>query len=410
MKNRKVTYRIYPNIKQAECLLNVLALHQRVYNSALEDRIRIYREQNKSISFVDQCKTLTKWRHTHKELASLNAQSLQVTLKRLDLAFQAFYRRIKNNEKPGFPRFKPLQRFSGWGYKSHGDGWRLFPGNQGKHGQLRLSGIGMLSLRGKARTLGVPKTLEIVHKSGKWYASVTIECEPKRTSGTKAIALDWGVEKFLTTHDSQGETTIIDNPRYVKSALKKLKLLQQSVSRKTNKQSHNRKKAVKSLAKLHSQVANKRKNFHHQTAAKLVKENGLIATEALSIKTMTKSGGNRKKGLNREILSTAPAQFHQILKSKAEEAGTIWVEIPTRQVKPSQTCYRCKIQQKKTLSERWHSCACGAECDRDENSARVILDDSLLRVSGQELAEVGSRRGLAMLNHETHAISSDWRE
>lgn len=405
MNNRKVTYRLYPNIKQTERLLEMLALHQRVYNAALEDRVRLYREENKSFSFADQCKILTQWRHTYKELADLNAQSLQVTLKRLDLAFQAFFRRVKNGEKPGFPRFKSNHRYPGWGYKSHGDGWRLFSGEKGKQGKLRLSGMGMIAMRGKARTLGDPKTCEILHKSGKWYVSVTIECHPVRISGAKAIALDWGIEKFLTTHDNKEHTDQVENPRYVKSVLQKLKLLQQSVSRKTNKQSHHRKKAIQSLAKLHSQLANKRKDFHHKVAARLIKENGLIAIEALSIQEMTRSGGLKKKGLNREILSTAPAQFHQILKSKAEEAGVIWVEIPTQMVKPSQTCYKCKIQKKKTLSERWHSCPCGASCDRDENSARVILDYALAKISGQELAEVGSRGSFAMLNHETHAIS-----
>jgi putative transposase len=405
MKNRKVTYRLYPNTKQAERLSEMLGLHQRVYNAALEERARTYREENKSISFADQCKTLTQWRHAYKELSNLNAQSLQVTLKRIDLAFQAFFRRVKNKEKPGFPRFKPLQRFSGWGYKSHGDGWRLFPGRLGKHGQLRLSGVGMIAIRGEARNVGTPKTCEILHKSGKWYISVTIACSPTRDSGTKAIALDWGVETFLATHDNQGQTKRIENPRYVQSTLKKLKCLQQSVTRKPNKQSHHRKQAIQLLAKFHSKLASRRKDFHHQVAAKLVKENGLIAVEALSIQNMTKSGGPRKKGLNREILSTAPAQFHQILKSKAEEAGVIWIEIPTQAVKPSQTCYQCKTQAKKTLSERWHRCLCGASCDRDENAARVVLAYALAKISGQELAEVRSRGGFTMLSHETHAIS-----
>ena len=406
MENRKVTYRLYPNSNQAERLGEMLALHQRVYNAALEDRVRSYREEKKSLSFADQCKTLTQWRHAYKELADLNAQSLQVTLKRLDLAFQSFFRRVKTGDKPGFPRFKSLQRYPGWGYKTHGDGWRLFPGEKkGKHGQLRLSGIGMINMRGKARSLGEPKTCEILHKSGKWYASVTLVCNPARTSGIKAIGLDWGVEKFITSHDNRGQTDHIENPRYVKSSLKQLKLLQQSVSRKTNKQSHRRKKSIKFLSKLHSRLASRRKDFHHQEAAKLVKENGLIAVEALSIRAMTQSGGSRKKGLNREILSTAPAQFHQLLKSKAEEAGIIWIEIPTQIVKPSQTCYQCKTQKKKTLSERWHSCPCGASCHRDENSARVVLDYALAKVSGQELAEAGSRGCFATLNREIHAIS-----
>src|SRR5580692_8019228 len=171
MQNRKITYRLYPNQQQAERLMELLGFHQRVYNTALEERIRVYREEGKSLSFADQCKILTQWRQKHISLKEINAQSLQVTLKRLDLAFQAFFRRIKAKEKAGFPRFKPLQRFSGWGYKTHGDGWRLLAGEGMKHGQLRLSGVGLIKIRGKAKTLGEPKTAEIIHKSGTWYVS-----------------------------------------------------------------------------------------------------------------------------------------------------------------------------------------------------------------------------------------------
>jgi len=155
---------------------------------------------------------------------------------------------------------------------------------------------------------------------------------------------------------------------------------------------------------LDAKLANQRKNFQHQLSAKLISQYSLIACEALSIKNMTKSGGTYKRGLNREILSTAPTQFHALLKFKAEEAGTLWVEVPTREVKPTQTCYRCYRQNKKSLSERIHRCDCGVVCNRDENSARVNLDWALKQVSGQELVELGSRRYLAMLNQETTAI------
>ena len=333
MVNRKITYRLYPSQQQEKCLLELLAFHQHIYNIALEERIRIYQKEKRSLTFTDQCKELTKWRKKYAELANINAQSLQVTLKRLDLAFQAFYRRLRNGEKPGFPRFKSLQRYSGWGYKSHGDGWRLFPGKKMQYGNLRLSGPGKIPMRGKARTEGEPKTCEILHKSGKWYASVTIECQPNRVSGAKAVGFDWGIENFLVMHDSENNTDIIENPRHLKSELPLLKTLQRSVSKKTNKLSNNRKKAIRRLAKVHAKIANCRKNFQHQQAAKIVSENGLIAAEILSVKSMTKNGGTKKRGLNREILSTAPTQFYQLLKSKAEEAGTIWVDIPTREVK-----------------------------------------------------------------------------
>ena len=130
MALRKVTFRMYPNAAQQERLEELLGLHQRVYNTALEERIRVYREEGGSLNFAAQCKELTHWRGYCPSLAGVNAQSLQVTLKRLDLAFAAFFRRVKAGETPGFPRFKPLQRFSGWGYKTQGDagGCMLGPG------------------------------------------------------------------------------------------------------------------------------------------------------------------------------------------------------------------------------------------------------------------------------------------
>jgi len=102
MLNRKVTYRLYPSASQAERLEEMLGLHRRLYNTALEERIRVYLETSKSLSFADQCKALTQWRKAVPALAGLNAQSEQVTLKRLHLAFQHFFRRIKNGETPGF--------------------------------------------------------------------------------------------------------------------------------------------------------------------------------------------------------------------------------------------------------------------------------------------------------------------
>lgn len=79
-------------------------------------------------------------------------------------------------------------------------------------------------------------------------------------------------------------------------------------------------------------------------------------------------------------------------------------------LKPSQTCHRCGIQHKKTLSVRRHVCACGANCSRDENAARVMLNWALANATGQELAEVGSGGCFAVLNHETHAVPLGQRE
>jgi putative transposase len=94
----------------------------------------------------------------------------------VDLAFDAFFRRVKAGGKPGYPRFKSIRRFAGWGYKTHGDGWRLNL-KPDKHGAVHLSGIGTVRMRGKGRFTGKPKTAEVVRRRGKWYLSVTFNVE-----------------------------------------------------------------------------------------------------------------------------------------------------------------------------------------------------------------------------------------
>ena len=130
---------------------------------------------------------------------------------------------------------------------------------------------------------------------------------------------------------------------------------------------------------------------------------GVIATEVLAVKNMTAAGGAHKKGLNREILSTAPALFLQMLRAKAEEAGVAWLEVPTRTVKPSQTCSGCGRQEKKTQAQRMHRCACGTVLGRDENATRVMLNCAL-RASDREPARWGGTALAVPMNHETPPV------
>lgn len=402
--NRKVEYRLYPTPAQERKLRDMLGAHQRLYNAALEQRRLAWRMSGKSVTFAEQCRDLTGLRADDPAYAQLNAQSCQVTLKRLDLAFQHFFRRVKTGEKPGFPRFKAYRRYPGWGYKTHGDGWRFMPGDGMRHGHLRLSGVGVLAMRGKARTAGTPKTCEILHKDGKWYASVTLDGEPFRQGGRDACGLDWGVETLATVALSDGTTHTVENPRHLRRQLKHLRRVQREVAKK-KRGGKNREKCRKRVASLHRKVADARRDFLHQTSARLVKRLGLIATEGLNVKAMTAKGGSHKKGLNREILSTAPAAFLAMLRYKAEEAGIQWVEVPTQKVKPSQTCSGCGKQVKKPLAERRHRCECGLTLGRDENAARVMLNWALSgRPTGWEPSGRGGAGLPASVSRETPAI------
>ena len=184
------------------------------------------------------------------EFGALNCDASQVSAKRVDLAFKAFFRRVRERKgKVGFPRFKSLRRFPGWGYKKHGNGWRLHSGEGMKHGHLRLLGVGAVRLRGRARTEGQPKTCEIRHQDGRWYASVTVVCEPKRSRGEGVAGLDWGVETFATVAKDDGSALCIDNPRYLQQARAKLRQAQRALKNK-KRGSRNRDKARRDVARI----------------------------------------------------------------------------------------------------------------------------------------------------------------
>ncbi len=415
---RKVTYRLYPSVKQANRLAEISYLHQRLYNAALEERVDAYKKCKVSISFADQCKSLTQVRAENPEYFALNAQSGQVTLKRLDLAFKNFFRRVQEGAKqPGFPRFKSRDRFKGWGYKAHGDGWKFKAGAGFVNGTLNLSGVGSLPSRGRARfqdkerksrDAGIPKTLEIIKKGGQWYASVTfISSALYRKSGEECIGMDWGTSKFLTIVNENAETVEIANPRHWNACKDKLKKQQRILSRK-KKGSRNREKIKLILSKTHRSLGWQRENFLHQTSAKVIINSKLIGVEDLNVKAMTARGGRYKAGLNRSILDTSPGKFFRLLQCKAEEAGIGYVNAPTKTLKPSQTCARCHHKKKKLLSERQHHCLrCSFKCDRDVNAALVILQYALKTVSGQELTlgvEGFLEYSEALLKHETPSI------
>src|SRR2546425_10181557 len=179
--NRRITYRLYPTPAQAAALQAQREAHRCLYNAALEQRRVAWKRQRTTLSFAEQCRDLTVLRQ--EEETPLPAQAAQQTLKRVARAFEAFFRRLRIGETPGYPRFKSHTRFKGWSYPTHGDGWRLLPRKGMQHGCLRLSGVGHIRIRGNARTVGEPKTCDITYRHGTWYASIVLVCRPERMCG-----------------------------------------------------------------------------------------------------------------------------------------------------------------------------------------------------------------------------------
>ncbi|MEN9232214.1 MAG: transposase [Thermostichus sp. DG02_5_bins_236] len=209
----------------------------------------------------------------------------------------------------------------------------------------------------------------MLYRSGKWYAWITVECEVVRETGAGAIGLDMGCLTAVATSDGEK----IANP----PAHSKIRQVQRQLRRK--KKFSCRWKCIQK-PKLHRKVANQRQNWVHQQAAQIVSRSSLVATEKLEVQKMTrkaKKGSTRKRqktGLNRSVLDVGWGMFRKALEYKLAEAGGVLVEVPTRTVKPSQTCPKCGYQEKKTLTERTHICQmCGYSCDRDVAAAQVML-------------------------------------
>lgn len=388
MERRKVTYKLYPNKKCLEQLEAWARLHCELYNAALEERIDCYRKTRRSISYYEQQNALPEIKLDRPELVALGSHALQQTLRKLDLAFAAFFRRVKAGQTPGFPRFKASKRFSGFAYPDPA-GWKL-QSNGSKGVTLRLgSGADAMTIRARGQHRfgegAVPNDVTITRTNGKWYASVTLRvseeaCARART-GHQHRGVDFGVNHWASFDDGEA----IENPRWMREALPQIKAVQRERDRKRRGSLRHR-RLGKVLAKHHDRIGNLRRDFVHKQTSKLVGDCALIATEELALKNMTgsakgtieKPGKNikQKAGLNREILSAGLAMAHQMLKYKAEEAGTRQHWANTRQLKPSQRCAKCWVVKPKTLAERTHQCPCGHTIQRDQNSALVVLIDA----------------------------------
>ena len=389
MERRKATFKLYPNRTQAQKLEAWIRLHCELYNAALQERIEAYRKAGKSISYYDQQNVLPEIKADRPELVSLGSHALQQTLRRLDLAFQAFFRRVEAGQAPGFPRFRSASRFSGFSYPDPA-GWKLL--ERGSRSATLRIGSGKDAMAIRARGLhrfgdAVPNDLTITRRNGEWFASVTLRvpqeaCTRARTDH-QCRGVDFGVTDWATFDDGKS----IDNPRWTRNELPRLAHLQRERARK-RKGSCRYKDLSRRIARVHERIANLRREFLHQETSKLVRTCSLIATEELAPKNMSRSSrgtvenpGRRvrqKAGLNREILSAGLGMAHQMLAYKAAEAGTRLHLANTRQLKPSQRCAECWAIVPKTLAQRMHVCPhCGHTMPRDRNSALVVLIDAI---------------------------------
>ncbi len=198
-------YRLYPSRHQIRLLEQTLETCRQWYNTCLAERKDTWEKEKRSIGKFEQLAKVKDFRREHPFAAQVHSHILQVTTTDLDKAFQHFFRRVKAGEQPGYPRFKGHGRFSSFGLKELGNGFKL----DGR--RLRVSGIGRLAVRWHRPLEGEIKTLRVVRHADRWYACFACEVEPQPLPSTNAeVGLDVGLHRLITT--SGGEK--IENPRW----------------------------------------------------------------------------------------------------------------------------------------------------------------------------------------------------
>ena len=351
-------YRIYPTKSQRTVLNQNLELCRQVYNDTLALRKDAWEKEGKSISLYETNSILVTWKSDRPELKQVYSQVLQNVQVRVDLAFKAFFRRVKNGEDPGYPRFKGYGRYDSLTYKQLGFGI--------KDGKLHLSKIGDIKIKLHRPIEGKIKTCTIRRMpTGKWFACLSVEIEdaplPPWKDGS-VVGIDVGLASFATL--SNGEK--IDNPRFFRKEEKALAKAQRKRD-KLPKGSSLRRKASKVVTRIHERITNRRTDFSNQISRQFVNRFGVIVFEDLDIQNMLKN-----HHLAKSISDVAWNMLVKSTESKAAYAGSKVVLVDPKYT--SQICSRCGLIVEKDLSERVHSCSeCGLSMDRDLNAAINIL-------------------------------------
>lgn len=355
MPIQMLTYkaRLLPSRGQHDKLRAALDHTRDLYNSALEERIDCYRKTGKGISFFDQTKGLTELR-ADPAWVIYSVAMQRWPLKQVDLAFAAFFRRLKARDgKAGFPRFRGREWFKTFGFADHG-GWVV------NGARLRVKGIGSIRLHLHRALPSLPIACKIKREGRNWYALLTVETACATGHIGPAVGIDMGITTMAAL--STGE--MIANARPSRRAEREMRRRQRQLAR-CKRGSNRRRKVKERLASLHGKIARTRETHLHQVSASLVSRFSVVAIEKLNVKGL--AGGM----LAREVHDVAWGRFIGMLRYKVAKTGSHLIEVDPRFT--SQTCPDCGIIKRKELSERTHQCPCGCVLDRDIAAAKVIL-------------------------------------
>ncbi|MFI1568655.1 RNA-guided endonuclease InsQ/TnpB family protein [Streptomyces sp. NPDC020490] len=390
---RAYKFLLRPTKGQAAALTDMLRDHCSLYNGALQERRDAYRHASKtSIKYGDQSAQLKEIRACDSERQGRwSFSSQQATLRRLDKAFQAFFRRVRAGQTPGYPRFKGVGHFDTVTFPKDGDGCRWDSTPHDRQTRVRLQGVGHIRVHQHRPVQGRVKTISVKREGTRWYVVLScdrVPAEPLPPTGA-IVGIDMGVAHFLTT----SEGAHVANPRFLQAMAAELAEAQRHLAtfpKRTRQRTKRHRAAARKVARLYARIRRQRADFHHKAARTLVADHDVIAHEQLNTAGMTKSpapkadpgrpgnflanGAAAKAGLNRSILEAGWAQFLGILANKAESAGRLVIPVDARNT--SRTCPECghTAKENRLTQAEFRCTACGYTANADHVGATNVLN------------------------------------
>ncbi|MEE6163288.1 MULTISPECIES: RNA-guided endonuclease InsQ/TnpB family protein [unclassified Mycolicibacterium] len=379
---RAYVFRLRPTARQYIALNACLDAHRELYNAALQERRDAWAHNKTRINYGAQSAQLSEIRRVRSDQGVWSFSSQQATLRRLNKAFDGFFRRVKAGQTPGYPRFKGKARFHSVGWPKDGDGARWLPDQQ----RVYLQGIGQVKVTVHRRVQGRVKTIAVKRLGQRWM--LVLSCDDVPANPLPATGAQVGIDLGVLTYATMSDGTAVENPRWARQAAAQLEAAQQRLTR-AKRGSNDRRRKRETVAARHRKIANRRKDFHHKQAGALVARYDLIVVEDLAITNMLRrakpkpdsqnpgqflpNGAAAKSGLNRSISDAGWGQFVSILRAKAEDAGRTWIEVDPRHT--SDRCESCRhAAPENRVSQAAFVCQrCGHAAPADEHAARNIL-------------------------------------
>lgn len=356
--------------KREENLCDQFAGSKRwIFNWGLAQRKDLWEKEKKRVTLFDQNNELVllKQKEELAWLTTIHSQVLQQGLSDVDRAFFNFFEGLKKGVKIGYPHFK---------CKGGHEAFRYPQGVKVKDNRVWLPKIGWVKFRKSREIEGIIKQTTVLKEGDKWY--VTFSCEIEKEAPKividpkKAVGIDLGLKSFATLAvGEKNHLVTIENPKFLRKALKKLRFLNRALSMK-KRGGRNRYKARKKLGLFHSRLKNLRLDFFYKLALEIVKSHDIISIEKMNIKRMMQG----LRILARAISDAGWGMFLNCLKNKAIEYGKTLFEVSSL-LGSTRLCSNCGHKKEMTLEQREYICECGQRMNRDLNAAINVKNQAV---------------------------------